>query len=62
MKPLPHKVCDVKEPRYQEVLPPTNPMIKIKVKVDLQLYCDHDVACGMLFFFFKKTRPEVGVG
>ena len=51
MKTLPHKVYNVKEARYQEVNPHTNPMIKNKVQVDLPSYRDHDVACGMLASF-----------
>ena len=60
MKPLPHKVYNVKEAMYQEQLPPTNPMIKIKVQVDSKSYQNHKprLPCGMLMSFLKKTGDQ----
>ena len=60
MKPLPHKVYNVKKAMYQEQLPPTNPMIKIKVQVDFKLYQNHKprLPCGMLMSFLKKTGDQ----
>ena len=56
MIPLPHMVYDVKEARYREVLPPTDPKIKIMVQVELQSYSDRDR--GILASFFKKTGDQ----
>ena len=50
----------MKEARYQEQLPPKNPMIKIKVQVDFKSYQNHKprLPCGMLMSFLKKTGDQ----